>query len=278
MAKRSKGRRRTVRATSVPQPSPGELERRDDEVRRLWQARQKRNLIAACVLGLGVVAASVGWSLHNEANNISTAVASGLGPTTGDSPQSPLGNFRRLGAEVKAGARPQVLMVGALGCDNCAAERWALVKALGRFGTWSDLKETTTASGIPTFDLTNASLSSWYVAVDHTDLVTVNHQSLGTLNDRERTLMDRYDRAGRIPLVIVGRYALTGRGVSPDGLMGHTFRTIQSSLVANASVGYARSINTEANLITAMLCSQDGGKPHVFCSSSAIRTITRRLR
>jgi hypothetical protein len=278
---RSRGARktnRTLEVSSGAQARSTETERQEAQMRADWQSRQKRNVVIGVVLGLLAVAASLAWSLRNEANSISAAVASSLGPTTSAMSASPLGNFHRINTEIKSGSKPQVLMVGTQFCEYCAAERWALVKALSRFGTWSGLNESTNGAGIPTFDLTKASYSSWYVAVDHKDVDSVNDTPLQTLNAREKTLFNRYDPSGTTPLLIVGRYALVGQGVAPDDLMNRRFSVVQSTLVDNKQTGYTRAINAEANLITAMLCAQDGGKPHVFCSATTIKAAQSRLK
>jgi hypothetical protein len=41
---------------------------------------------------------------------------------------------------------PTVLFIGAEFCPYCAAERWSLINALGRFGTFSGLKTTYSSS------------------------------------------------------------------------------------------------------------------------------------
>src|SRR4029079_19324163 len=46
-----------------------------------------------------------------------------------------------------SGGKPKVLYVGAEYCPFCAAQRWPVVVALSRFGTWSGLRQTTSASG-----------------------------------------------------------------------------------------------------------------------------------
>ena len=45
-----------------------------------------------------------------------------------------------------ADGKPKVLYVGAEYCPFCAAQRWPVVVALSRFGTWSGLGQTTSAS------------------------------------------------------------------------------------------------------------------------------------
>ena len=43
------------------------------------------------------------------------------------------------GTPLTSGGKPEVLYMGAEYCPFCAAERWAMVVALSRFGTFSGL-------------------------------------------------------------------------------------------------------------------------------------------
>src|SRR3954471_475821 len=47
---------------------------------------------------------------------------------------------RITGAALTANGKPRVLYIGAEYCPFCAAERWAVIVALSRFGTWSGLE------------------------------------------------------------------------------------------------------------------------------------------
>jgi len=64
-----------------------------------------------------------------------------------------------------ATGKPEVLYIGAEYCPYCAAERWALIVALGRFGTFSGLQTTTSSStdiypNTPTFTFRGATYTS----------------------------------------------------------------------------------------------------------------------
>lgn len=253
-------------------PPPTEIELQQ------WMRRRKRNTVLGLVLGLAAIVISLGYSLHNAVGRIDTSVVADMGPTTRDAPATPLGHFRQVGTALKHGNKPQVLMIGTLRCADCAAERWAMVKAMGRFGTWSNLAAGTNGAGIPTFDLVNAKYSSWYVSLDHKDTQDLDGLPLQKLTAREQTLFKRYDPQGTTPLLVVGKYAQVGQGVSPDVLANRSFRSVQTSLITNQATDFSGAINAEANLITAMLCKADGGNPSVFCSRSEIKRITLRLR
>ncbi len=64
---------------------------------------------------------------------VTDAVAAG----TGTGPSALTG-----GTSITAGGKPRVVYIGAEFCPYCAAERWAVVQALSRFGSFTGLGET----------------------------------------------------------------------------------------------------------------------------------------
>lgn len=242
-----------------------------------WERRRKRNTILGLAFGVLAILLSLGYALNRAAGDISTAVASSLGPTTADMPRITSGRFQTLRRPLRAGRKPRVVMIGTLYCASCATERWALVKALGRFGTWSNLRSSTNGAGIPTFDLTGAAYSSWYVSLTLRDTAGLDGRPLQRLSSRERTLLRRYDPSGAMPLLIVGRYVMVGGSVASTALNGRSFRAVQGALMRNRRVGFTAAINARANLITAMLCAQTAGKPRVFCGKPVVRRIVASL-
>ena len=72
---------------------------------------------------------------------------------------------------------PEVFYLGAEYCPYCAAERWPMIVALSRFGTFSGLKTTSSSStdiypNTPTFTFHGATYTSQYVdfvSVETTD-------------------------------------------------------------------------------------------------------------
>jgi hypothetical protein len=251
--------------------------RPEEDVRREWEARLKRNKLLALIFVLVAIFGSIGWALYHAAGDINSSVASELGPTTGDAPAQALGSFHLINSRLSEGGKAELLMISALGCDGCAAERWALIKALGRFGTFKQLASDANGSSVPAFDLLNAQYSSYFVSFANKEIRDVNGNALQRLTVREHSIFKRYDPNGRLPFVVVGNYAMAGHGVSPDALAGLKFRDVQSALIANKHALFSREINAEANLITAFLCRADGGQPSVFCGRAPIRRIAARL-
>ena len=267
MARERKARQAGWEATQGEPQLPADIDHQQ------WMRRRKRNTTIGLFLAVVAIVISLGYSLHNAVGRIDSSVAGALGPTTSDVPATPLGSFRPIGTVLAQGHKREVLMIGAANCDACAAERWALVKALGRFGTWRNLAISESSKGIPTFDLSHANYSSWYVAFDQRDI----RGPLETLTPRDRTVFTTYDPRGTVPLLIVGTYAQIGPGVAPRLLLHRKFRSVESSLITNESTDFTRAINAQANLITAMLCKADGGNPEVFCRRAVINRVAARL-
>src|SRR5579859_1725803 len=73
------------------------------------------------------------------------------------------------GSTLMANGKPEMLYVGAEYCPYCAAERWAMIVALSRFGTFTGLRtvhssSTDTDPNTPTFTFYKSSYTSQYLA------------------------------------------------------------------------------------------------------------------
>jgi len=273
---------------------------RDKQSRKLQQqalnrekqiARQKaqratdRKRIAAriggSVLAIAALAAAVVFAVRGSAAGVSqSAVAAGLGAPSSDVASPPIGAFNHVGPPLYAGSKPELLFIGAQYCPHCAGERWAIVKALNLFGTFSNMTSSANDDGtIPTFDLHHATYRSQYVTFVHRDVEDRTHQPLDTLSSEEQSLFGRYDPSGGIPLVLVGGYGLLGDGYDLSLIAGKSFGTVQHALQqGDSSSSFVPAINAEANSITAFICHTDRMRPHSVCDRPTIRQIVSRLR
>jgi hypothetical protein len=163
--------------------------------------------------------------------------------------------------------KPEVLFIGAEYCPFCAAERWPIVIALSRFGTFSGLRLTSSSSAdvyphTPTFTFRRATYSSPYL-----DFVAVEGQDQSpTLTAGQQNLVSRYDTQGSIPFVDFGnRWTLVGATYDPGLLQGSDWLAIAGAL-RRPSSDQARAILGSANELTAPLCQLTGGRPASACS------------
>jgi len=181
-----------------------------------------------------------------------------------------------------ATGKPEVLYIGAEFCPYCAAERWALIVALGRFGTFSGLQTTTSSSSdiypnTPTFTFRGATYTSDYIDFRAVETSDRDKQPLQTPSASEQQLWSKYDQDGSIPFVDFGnKYALSGATYSPDLLGGASWQAIASEL-QDPNSAQAKAIVGSANLITAAICKTTSDKPDSVCSSPAIQDLEKKL-
>ena len=169
-----------------------------------------------------------------------------------------------------ADGKPLVTYIGAEYCPYCAAERWALAVALSRFGTFSHLSGTHSASAdvypdTQTLSFYGSSYSSPYVDFQPVEEATNqqvgrHYQTLQTPTAAQSSLMATYDTAGSIPFLDIGnRYVVTGASFSPQVLQGLSRQQIAAQL-GDPSSPVAQAIDGTANDITAAI-TQRHGKP-----------------
>ena len=184
---------------------------------------------------------------------------------------------------------PQLVFVGADYCPYCAAERWSLVIALSRFGSFSNLHLTMSDSNAEDFPDTNtftfyqSSYSSSYLKFEAVETEDRNGNPLQTPSAEVQNLVDKYDTSpyssttGGIPFVTLNnKYIISGSGYSPEILQGLTWQQIASDLSSTSSP-VAQAIIGNANWITAGICSVTNDQPASVCSQSAITTLEGEL-
>ena len=190
------------------------------------------------------------------------------------------------------GGRPEVLFVGAEYCPFCAAERWPLVVALSRFGTFTTLfdmesSDTSVFPGTQTFSLHGATYDSPYLVFDPVELYSNVPDAHGvytriaTLSPVQLALVDRYGAGegavGSMPFVDVDNAVVAPTaGFSPAALA----RLAQGAIVADLdqpTTPAGRAILASANYLTAGICSVTGQRPGAVCSSHGVRTADAAL-
>jgi thiol-disulfide isomerase/thioredoxin len=191
--------------------------------------------------------------------------------------------------------KPLVVYVGAEYCPFCAAERWAMVVALDRFGSFTNLGQTRSSStdvfpNTATLSFHGASYTSQYVAFQGVETETNQQQGSGyspldTPTSQQQQLLNKYnaapfvpaDEAGSIPFIDFANQALvSGASYSPQLLAGKTTEQIAAAL-SNPSDPIAQAVGGTANAFTALLCQMTKGQPGNVCTSPAVAAYTSKL-
>jgi thiol-disulfide isomerase/thioredoxin len=192
-----------------------------------------------------------------------------LNPTSGPALTGPAG-------------RPLIFYFGAEYCPYCAAERWPMIIALSRFGTFSGLKTTTSSStdiypNTPSFTFHGAVYSSQFVEFQAVETTDRNQKALDSPTQAQLALVNRYDKGGSIPFVDFGnRYTLSGATYLPDSLQGMGWQQIAEALQQPDSA-QSKAILGSANLVAAAVCKLTSDQPAEVCSGAAIQSIEAKL-
>ncbi len=184
------------------------------------------------------------------------------------------------GSALTFDGKPGVFYAGAEYCPYCAAQRWPLVIALSRFGTWSNLSQTVSGAApepfpqTPTFSFYGASYSSPYLSFQSVETATNqkkgdSYTPLQTPTAAQAEIVSKYG-TGAIPFLDFGnRYTIEGASYSPDPLVGKSFNEIAAA-AANPSTDVGKSVLGTANVFTAAVCNVTDGKPGSVCNDSTI--------
>jgi hypothetical protein len=178
--------------------------------------------------------------------------------------------------------RPVVFFYGAEFAPYAAAERWPVVLALSRFGTFGQLglvesSPTTAFAMLSTFTFWESSYSSHHVALESVERYgTVNptgarYLPLESPDGREAAAVSAYGSGvNSFPLLDVGnRYVLDGSAFTPGALVGLTQDQIAGYL-SNPLSPLTQAVVAAANQISAAICAVDGQQPATVCSSKGV--------
>ena len=275
-------------------------ERRAEQRRRILIASGSIIVVIAVVVAFIVIKANnkpsgsssngpTGSALASVVSKVTNVPASTL-DKIGDGGGAFTGKIQSVngGTPLTSGGKPEMLYMGAEYCPYCAAERWSMIVALSRFGTFSGLSTihsstTDTPSNISTFTFHGSSYTSKYLTftpvemqTNVVDPSTGNYPTLETPTSAQQALINKYDAPpyvnaadkGAIPFIYFGgKYLSVGATYSPTVLNGKSWDQIASDL-NNPDSPVAKAINGTANHITAAICKMTGNQPASACTAT----------
>jgi thiol-disulfide isomerase/thioredoxin len=197
------------------------------------------------------------------------------------------------GAPLTSGGKPEMVYMGAEYCPYCAAERWGMIVALSRFGTFTGLQTTHSAAAdgagnaepnpnTPTWTFANSKFTSKYLTFAPVELETNipdksngGYTNLQTPTSAEQALINKWDAPpytpqgdnGSIPFIDFGnKYMISGASYDGSVLDGKSWATISAAL-NNPSSPIAQGVDGTANYITASICKLTNNQPATACTS-----------
>ena len=193
------------------------------------------------------------------------------------------------------GGKPLVVYLGAEYCPYCAAERWAMVAALSRFGTFTNLGQTHSSStdvfpDTATLSFHGASYTSRYLAFQGVEMQSNQPQGNGyapldTPTAAQQQLLKTFDAppyvsadaAGSIPFIDFANQAVvSGASYSPQLLAGKSADQVAAALSDPANP-IAQAVDGTANAFTTLLCQLTNGQPGTVCTSTAATAYKGKL-
>jgi hypothetical protein len=178
--------------------------------------------------------------------------------------------------------KPEVLYYGAEYCPFCAAERWSLIVALSRFGTFSNLHQTTSSPAdvypsTHTFSFYGSSYTSQYVDFVPLEVQSYQGVPLQTPTAAQQQLINQYNPNGSFPFIdFANKYTLTGVSYDPQVLSNLSWQQIASAL-SNPQSPVAQSILGSANYFTAAICEATNQQPASVCQAAPIPQVQQSL-
>jgi hypothetical protein len=278
--------------------------------RRLLLAGGSIVVVIAVVLAIVLLVTNSGGSSGSTSGNTAAApTGSALTSVVGQLTSVPASTLDSVGAGTTAanpttitgpaltsGGKPEVLYIGAEYCPYCAAERWAVIVALSRFGTFSGLSPIRSAAKdgagnaepyplTPTWTFAKATYTSSYLTftpvegyTNIPDKATGFYTVLQTPTAAQQALLNKYDAAyqGAIPFIDYGnKYLSVGASYNPAVLSGLTWAQIADDLHDPTST-VGKSVLGTANFATAAICNLTHDQPASACTS-AVRALQAKI-
>ena len=270
------------------------------------RAHRRNRLLLASGAIAAVVAVVLAFVLLQGGNGGSTSAGGPSGPTgasltalTNKVTSVPAATLAQVGAgsvtslpstisgtPLTSEGKPEMLYIGAEYCPYCAAERWGMIVALSRFGTFKGLATLRSAAqdgagnsevypNTATFTFANASYASKYLTFtpveEYTnvpDKSTGGYTTLQTPTAAQQALLQKYDSAnqGAIPFIDYGnKFMSVGASYDPGALSGLSWAQIADDMRTPSSP-VAKGILGAANYATAAICGLTGDQPTTACT------------
>lgn len=222
-----------------------------------------------------LIGTTIPATLYNQIAGVSNTTLATVGSGQGATGLTP-----EKGSSLTAGGKPEMLYIGAEYCPFCAAERWSVIVALSRFGSFSGLtymesSSTDVYANTPTLSFRSAIYTSNYISFVSVETQDRNHGTLLTLTPQQQSFMTSYDSAGSIPFVDIGnqtgsQYVTLNGGsqFQPSVLSGLNWTQIGSQL-NDPNSAVAKAVDGAANYLITSICRVDGGNPGTVCSQSS---------
>ena len=175
-----------------------------------------------------------------------------------------------------------VLYIGAEYCPYCAAMRWPLAIALMRFGELSGVRYSRSSSNdvfpdTATLSFHGATFEGTLLKFESVELSDHDGTALEKPTLAQRQVFTRLNDRGSIPFLELGeKYVSVGSPFSPQSLASLDWKGVVQKL-EQGSNATSQDIMSEANLLTAAMCTLTKQQPKDVCTAPGIEAVAKLL-
>lgn len=219
----------------------------------------------------GILGTEIPSALYQYLSGVSATTLATVGAGQGVS-----GFTHISGSPLTDNGKPEILYIGGDFCPFCAIQRWSMIIALAKFGSFSGLQymqssATDTPASVSTFTFYNATYTSQYVSFVSVEEYDRARNPLQTPTAAQSALFNKYDSKGTIPFLDIGnQYALTTSQAVPETIQNMNWTQIASQL-NNPNSSVAKALDGAANTMITAICNIDGGNPTSVCGQTFAR-------
>ena len=215
-------------------------------------------------------------ALVNQVTTVPSSVFETVGTGTAILPQTVNGT------PLVANGKPRILYIGAEYCPYCATERWPMVIALSKFGTFTGLKTTSSSStdvfpDTATFSFYGAIYKSAYLQFEPVETATRTGAPLETPTAEQSAIQATYDPKRTIPFVqFGGKYVINGATYDAGVLQNKTHDQI-ANVLSDPNSDVSKGAIGASNTIIAAICKLTNNQPANVCTQPVIKSIEPKL-
>jgi thiol-disulfide isomerase/thioredoxin len=216
--------------------------------------------------------------------SIDNSTLAAVGPGSANNLPLPLSGVPELKG---SDGKPVILYVGAEYCPYCAAQRWGMINALSRFGTFSGVQPITSSEdSVPTFTFHGSTYTSQYIDFVGRETGDQQNNQFDTLTSQQQQIFNNYDKApytgknartGSIPFIDIANQRISaGAYYDPTVLISHSYQDIATQL-KNPNSDIAKGALGTANYLTAAICLATNNQPAKVCTANPIPSLETSL-
>ncbi|WP_295694190.1 DUF929 family protein [Lapillicoccus sp.] len=252
--------------------------------RRLWIAGSASAVVLLIVIAVVVVSlnapkgavtsaklsGTISDPLAKSLSTVPAATYSAVG--LGSASATPIKSMT--GAVATKDGKPRMIYVGAEYCPFCAGERWALVTALSRFGTFTGIEyavssASDTPASIPTLSLKDAKFTSQYLSFESYEVQDRDGKALQKEPD-DVTALQSANGGTAIPWIYYAGKAYQSGSTVDGTVFGTQAQDPIGAALTDPSSALSKAVIGGANLTTARICQTTGNKPADVCTSAGV--------